>query len=120
MKRDGLNKHTLAQKCGVPYTTIVGLYERGPENARLSTINRLCDFFNVSLDYLAFDEYEKPEDFKPGANTSSITLTDEESELLTGFRSLNRAGKDFILSALNSTLCNPQMKEGLIQNREIS
>ena len=44
MERDGLNKHTLAQQSGVPYTTIVGLYERGAENARLSTLNGFARF----------------------------------------------------------------------------
>lgn len=65
MRERGLNKHSLADQCGVPYTTIVGLYERGAENARLSTLNKICAFFNVPLDYLAIDTYEKPEDFTP-------------------------------------------------------
>ena len=50
MERDNLNKHTLAQKSGIPYTTIIGLYERGISNARLSTIKRLCEIFDVALD----------------------------------------------------------------------
>lgn len=65
MHERGLNKHSLADQCGVPYTTIVGLYERGAENARLSTLNKICAFFGVPLDYLAIDTYEKPEDFTP-------------------------------------------------------
>lgn len=65
MREHGLNKHSLADKCGVPYTTIVGLYERGAENARLSTLNKICAYFGVPLDYLAIDGIEKPEDFRP-------------------------------------------------------
>ena len=52
MKSNGLNKHTLSIKSGIPYTTIDGFYKRGTANARLSTLKRLAEFFDVSLDYL--------------------------------------------------------------------
>ena len=84
MKRDGLNKHTLAQKSGVPYTTIVGLYERGHENARLSTLNSLCSFFDVPLDYLVLDAYDKPEDFTPSGNPTAISLVELKSVPIVG------------------------------------
>ena len=71
MQRDGLNKHTLSEKSGVPYTTITGMYVRGTEKLQLSTLQRLCDFFHVSLDYLAFDKYEKPDDFVPNGHTTN-------------------------------------------------
>ena len=41
MKSNGLNKHTLSIKSGIPYTTIDGFYKRGTANARLSTLKRL-------------------------------------------------------------------------------
>ncbi len=112
MKRDGLNKHTLAHKSGVPYTTIVGLYERGPENARLSTVNKLCAFFEVPLDYLALDEYERPEDFTPNGNTASaICETPEETELISMFRILNRETRDIVLSTVRGFAGNPAMQK---------
>lgn len=112
MKRDGLNKHTLAQKCGVPYTTIVGLYERGPENARLSTVNKLCVFFDVPLDYLALDEYEKPEDFTPnGISASTVCGTAEETELISLFRLLNSETREIVLATVRGFAGNPCMQK---------
>lgn len=112
MERDGLNKHTLAQQSGVPYTTIVGLYERGAENARLSTLNRLCAFFRVPLDYLAIDEYEKPEDFVPNGKTAStVCETSEEAELITLFRGLNASARTAVLTTVRGFAGNPAMQK---------
>ncbi len=58
MNERGLNKSQLAAQSGVPYTTIVSLYEKGAENAKRSTLLSLARFFNVSLDYLADDRVE--------------------------------------------------------------
>lgn len=112
MKRDGLNRSTLAQKSGVPYTTIVGLFERGADNARLSTLDKLCKCFNVPLDYLAYDEYEKPEDFTPNGNTVAVYCQNQsEVELITHFRSLNREGRQLILKTAEAYAGNPAMQK---------
>ena len=112
MKRDGLNRHTLAQKSGVPYTTIVGLYERGPENARLSTVNKLCAFFDVPLDYLALDQYEKPEDFIPNGKTAStVCETSEETELISLYRGLNAEAQSAVMLTIRGFAGNPSMQK---------
>jgi transcriptional regulator with XRE-family HTH domain len=51
----GLNKSQLSAQSGVPYTTIVSLYEKGSQNAKRSTLLALARYFNVSMDYLADD-----------------------------------------------------------------
>ena len=56
LEERSLNKSQLSAQCGLPYTTIVSLYEKGAENAKRSTLLTLARFFNVSLDYLA-DSY---------------------------------------------------------------
>lgn len=110
MERGGLNRHTLAQQSGIPYTTIVGLYERGPGNARLSTVNKLCKFFGVPLDYLAIDDYERPEDFTPNGNiASTICETSEETELLSLFRNLNMEAQNTILVTVRAFAGNPEL-----------
>ena len=55
MKERNINKADLARKSGVPYTTIDGFYKKGSENAKLSTLKKLCTYFNCTLDYLAND-----------------------------------------------------------------
>lgn len=86
MKSKGYNKNTLAKESGIPYTTIVGFYTKGTDNLKLSTLRKLSDFFNVSLDYLI-----------NGDNTTQTKtpppLTAEETKLLTAFNKLNATGK---------------------------
>lgn len=59
MKEKGITRMGLSKGSGVPYTTIVNFYEKGTENIKLSTLRRLSDFFNVSLDFLVDDEEEE-------------------------------------------------------------
>ena len=52
MKEKGLNRHTLSEACGIPYTTIDGWFKKGYEGIKISTLMKLADFFEVELDYL--------------------------------------------------------------------
>ena len=56
MKERNINKADFARESGVPYTTIDGFYKKGSENAKLSTLKKLCTYFNCTLDYLADDD----------------------------------------------------------------
>ena len=58
--RTGDSNLSLAKKAGVPPTTIYGLYQKGYENMKLSTLQAICDYFDVPLDYLAKDDKEAP------------------------------------------------------------
>lgn len=54
MNRSGDNNSSLAKKSGIPYTTIDGLFKRGWEKAQISTIQKICNFYGVSLDYMIY------------------------------------------------------------------
>lgn len=54
MEKNNENNSTLAKKSGIPYTTIDGLFKRGWEKAQISTIQKICDYYNVSLDYMVY------------------------------------------------------------------
>ena len=62
MEQKKINKRTLAIESGIPYTTIDGLYKKGSENTKLSTLMKLANYFNVTLDYLVYrdDSRENP------------------------------------------------------------
>lgn len=48
---------SLAIKTGIPYTTLRDFYnKKSADNSRLSTIRKLSEYMNCSLDYLAFDD----------------------------------------------------------------
>ena len=108
MNRDRLNKHTLAQKSGIPYTTIDAFYKKGYANAKLSTLEKLCACFKVSLDYLVNDSIDNPEH-----GICEDSCDPKEKELLSIFRVLNAEGKEAVLQ--NARIChgNPSLqKEG--------
>lgn len=42
----------LARNADIPPNTIYGLYNKGYENMKLTTLFKICDYYGVSLDYL--------------------------------------------------------------------
>lgn len=102
----GLNRHSLAKESGIPYTTIVGLYERGVQNAKLPTIKSIAEFFKVPLDYLLFDKYEKPSDFIPNGLTTEYAA--DEQRLVRAYRAADPTYKAVAIKLLED---NPAIKE---------
>lgn len=51
MKVNGLNRHSLALRSGIPYTTIDGWYKKGWQKMYLTSLKRLTDFFGVSMEF---------------------------------------------------------------------
>lgn len=56
IKERGITKTDLARESGVPYTTIMSLYDKGYENVKLSTLKKLAQYFGVSLGYLCGED----------------------------------------------------------------
>lgn len=79
MAEKKINRSQLAVQSGVPYTTIVSLYEKGSDNVKRSTLLALSRFFDVSLDYLADDSVEerKPQILGAAAHFDVSKLTPE-------------------------------------------
>jgi len=90
MAQRNLNKRTLARLCDVPYTTVASFWDKGYQNVKLSTIERICAGLGVSLDYLARDDITDPA-FDP-SNVAAATgplpagLTWEEWILVQSYR----------------------------------
>lgn len=105
----GLNKHTLSIQCGVPYTTIDAWYKKGYNNAKLSTIQKLADFFGTTLDYLMRDEITDV-DYGAMKKSPEPTTTDPEDE----------KEKDEIVKILTEGLSRLGFldEEGMISDRD--
>ena len=56
MAERGITRGGLSKCTGIPYTTIVGFYEKGSDNIKLSNLIKLSSFFGVSIEYLVSDE----------------------------------------------------------------
>lgn len=85
MDKKKLNKHSLAEQSGIPYTTIDGWYKKGYDNLRISTLKKLSVFFNTSLDFWAFDDEDQKDKLskKKQAFIASLSnLTDSQIDLL--------------------------------------
>lgn len=57
MIEKGINLHQLSQQTGIPYTTMKNWWNRPDtaENAKLTPMRKIANYFDVSLDYIADD-----------------------------------------------------------------
>ena len=96
VKENSLNKRKLSINADIPYSTIDGLYKVGYENMRLPTFRKLCDYFNVTMDSMAYDdrEIEYKSDISPAA------LSREEQELIRTYSRLDDRGKNSVLDTI--------------------
>lgn len=77
MSQKGINRSVLARESGIPYTTIDGLYKKGYDNIKLSTLNKLCDYFGVTLDYLVSDDDD--------GELLTVMLTPHQQQVITAY-----------------------------------
>lgn len=89
MKEKNINKAELARESGVPYTTIDGFYKKGSENAKLSTLKKLCTYFGCTLDYLADDKVQS-DSHTLAAHFDGEEYTEEELEEIRQFAAFVR------------------------------
>lgn len=99
MEKNHLNKRKVSQGSGIPYSTIDGFYKVGYSNIKLSTFRKLCDYFGVSMDSMARDDVELPEEYNP--NSKGIHITSEEQFLVTCYREADSLDKELALRALH-------------------
>jgi len=79
---------------GVERTTYTS-YESG-RSRPVRVLNKLAEYYNVSIDYLlGLADLPLPKE------VNINTLSDTEKQLIFGFRSLNNAGKEKIISYLS-------------------
>jgi transcriptional regulator with XRE-family HTH domain len=66
------------------------MYESGKRQVSYEALDILADYYKVSIDYLLGRQEEKP-----------IKISEEETELLKKFKSLDNRGKQNILALVN-------------------
>lgn len=88
MKKNGLNKKTLSEQIGMPYSTIDGFFKVSYENMKLSNFRKLCDFFHVTMDSMARDymdiEYYDPasKDFYTNENERALLIAFRKADII--------------------------------------
>ena len=84
MKLHNLNKHSFSQQANIPYKTIDNFWKKGCDNIKLTTLRKIADFFNVSLDYLVFGNENKLTNSKYNKlNALGKAKSDEYIEILS-------------------------------------
>ena len=111
MHERGLNKRTLSQSCGIPYTTIIGLYSKGYEGARMSTVRGLAHFFGVSTDYLITDEITAPQYGLSSPAAPVPAFSDDEVHVIDDYREFNAEGKEKVRDYVADLADNPKYKK---------
>jgi transcriptional regulator with XRE-family HTH domain len=92
-----VNINQLSKETGIPYTTIDGFYKKGTENIKLSTLKKLAEYFNCSLDYLVDDKITEKSFYEIhtlAAHHDGEEWTEEELQAIEDF-------KQFVLSKRN-------------------
>lgn len=100
MAEKGVNRAELARQSGIPYNTIRNFYELGYDNMKLSTLQKLADYFDVSMDFLV-REIDPP----------AFPLSPREKELVEYFRSLNDTGQTILLKNAAAYSADPDLQQ---------
>lgn len=98
MERDGLTQVALSQSSGIPYTTISNWYKRGYQGLKLTTVKKLSEFFDTTLDYFIRDDITDPDYGK----AAGFDLSFNEMEHIKQYRLLDIYSKSLVDNVLDS------------------
>lgn len=102
-KKGIMNNMQLSKASGVPYTTIDGFYRVGYDNAKLSTLRKLAEALDCTLEYLVNGTSEDVED--------TLVTEDEMQRLVIPYRTLDDAGKSLVEHVLAYAVSRPAQAE---------
>lgn len=110
MRQKGIkNRAELSEISGIPYSTITGFYAKGYDRMKLSTLKTLADCLGVTIDYLGRDEITDPN--YGLSSLSSSDLSEEETQLVEDYRSMNDEGKEKVRDYVADLKDNPKYKK---------
>lgn len=98
LAENGLNRKQFAEKCGIPYPTVIGWtnLNRLPD---YSALGKIADFFDCSVDYLM----GRQDDI--GNITVVNGLASDEEKLIAGYKKLTATQKQAV-NKLVESMCN--------------
>lgn len=103
MAERNVNRAELSRGTGIPYSTITNFYEKGTDNIKLSTLRKLADYFDVSLDYIADDSVT---DRNYGRVKTTIEVDADTTQLLEKTKMLNAEGRRLLSVCIDGLLAN--------------
>ena len=113
MEANGYSKADLSRMSSIPYTTIDGLFKKGDENVKLSTLKKLAGIIGCTLDELVYSEEELAR--------GNAVFAKEEIQVIKKYRQLDADGKrnidrqiDFELFRMSRDADEPEEKDGAL------
>ena len=79
--------------CGRPYSTIDNIFKISYEKMKLPTFMKICDYFGVTMDSMAYDDREIAY-----RTDSAVMLAHDEKLLMEDFAKLDERGKSAVLN----------------------
>lgn len=86
MEKKNLNKRKFSIDAEIPYNTIRNFWIQGADNMHLPTFRKICDYFGVTMDSMAWDHLDIEYRTDSPAAASGNPIPDYDS--------LNRKGRD--------------------------
>lgn len=71
MLKNGYTKADISRMSNIPYTTIDGLFKKGDENTKLSTLKKLAELIGCTIDDMAYNDGSE----KSNTEAPSVPLT---------------------------------------------
>lgn len=96
----GIRQVDISEHMKVSQGTVSNWF-KGTNSIDIENLAELCSFLGVSLDQI----------FGVAPLTPEVTLSQEETDLLSMFRSLNNQGKDMLMSTARAFAGNPDMQK---------
>lgn len=95
-----MSQRKLAEKIGVS-SALMSYYMKGEKSPTMSTIIKIADFFNISMDELVGRKI---------TNSDTGLLLDEEKKLIQSFRKLNNLGQQEVIKRIEELNCMEKYK----------
>lgn len=100
LEENNLNKRQFAINSDIPYSTVDNWWKRGSDSMRLPTFRKLCDYFNVTMDSMAYDDRE----IEYKTDLSSDPLPKDQLQLIHDFRLLDERGQASVMDTVRREL----------------
>lgn len=97
---NGIRQVEISEHMKVSQGTVSNWF-KGTNSIDIENLAELCSFLGVSLDQI----------FGVAPLTPEVTLSQEETDLLSMFRALNSQGKDMLMSTARAFAGNPDMQK---------
>ncbi len=100
LKQQHQSRKDLSEATGISYNTLTSLFQRQSDNMKLSTIQAIADFLNVTVEYLITGSHTKNQLKEQSVFDGDINKGEDriEQELIKVAKKLNQKHKTILLA----------------------